>query len=318
MAIAILVGRSEAEAKAYTWFTAAWKQALLAFDPSLDIRIWPELGDHQDISVALVWKHPIGILTQFPHLQAIMSLAAGVDHVLTDSNIPKNIPLARVMDPYMANEIVQYVLVTVLNYVKRMEAWAGYQLQKRWMKVPPFNHADKTIGIMGLGFLGEKAARMLSQIGLNVIGWRNSSKQLPEIKSYYGKEQFSEFLSQTDILVCMLPLTPETENILNKDNFAKLKKGAYLINLGRGEHLVEKDLLDALEAEQLVGACLDVFRQEPLPEDHPFWINKKIRVTPHVASVTNAATAAPQVYSNYRRVMAGEVMQNLVSIEKGY
>lgn len=318
MAIAIIVGRETNPKKQDTWFENGWKDALLALDPSLDIRIWPEVGDFKEIDAAFVWCHPYGLLNEFPNLKLIASLAAGVDHIFADKHLPKQVPIVRVMDPYMANDITQYVLACVLQHVKRMEAWDSYQKEKRWMKRPPFNFAEKTIGIMGLGFLGEKSARALLHIGLKVIGWRNSAKELDGIKTFFGKAQLKDFLAQSEILICMLPLTSETLNILNKETFSLLPKGSFLINLGRGEELVEEDLLQALDSGQLSGAFLDVFRQEPLPPEHPFWIHPKIHVTPHIASVTNAATAAPQVLDNYHRMMTGKPLMNKVDTEKGY
>lgn len=318
MAIALIAGREENEPKQYVWFLNEWKEALLALDPSLDIRIWPNVGDPKEIDAAFVWRHPYGLLNEFPNLKLIASLAAGVDHIFTDTHLPKHIPTVRITDPYMANDITQYVLACVLHYVKRMEAWDGYQKQKRWMKQPPFNFAHKTIGIMGLGFLGEKSARALFHIGLKVIGWRNSSKELEGIKTFFGKAQLSDFLKQSDILVCMLPLTAETQNILNKNTFAQLPKGSFLINVGRGEELVEEDLIKSLDSGHLTGAFLDVFRQEPLPTEHPFWTHPKIHVTPHIASVTNAATAAPQILDNYQRMMAGKPLVNQADLQKGY
>lgn len=318
MAIVIIVGRNQQETKEYDWFINAWRKELLDFDSTLDIRIWPDVGNINDIVAAFVWLPPLGVFKQFPQLKLIASLAAGVDHVINDPELPKHIPIVRVMDPYMANDIVQYVQVCVLHYVKRMEVWEEKQKEKRWFKKPPFNYSDKTIGIMGLGFLGEKAARALQHVGLKVIGWRQSQKKIPDIKSYAGKEEFSQFLSQADILVCMLPLTYETRNILNKNTFVQLPQDAYIINLGRGEHLVEEDLLHALSSGQLSGACLDVFRQEPLPPEHPFWSHPKIRVTPHIASVTNPHTAAPQIYENYRNLMSGNKLLNTVDVKKGY
>lgn len=318
MAIAILVGRDDREKQSYAWFIEEWRQALLTLQTDLDIRVWPEVGNLQEIEFALVWNHPIGALTNFPHLKAIASLGAGVDHVMADPHLKKSVPIVRVVDPYMANDIVQYVTAMVLHYVKRMDHWALMQQQKKWNKEPPFSLADQTIGIMGLGFLGGKAAHILKQLGLKVIGWSQSPKQLSDIQTYAGEAGFADFLSQSHLLVCMLPLTQSTRHILNRQTFAQLPKGAYLINVGRGAHLVENDLLDALETGQLNGACLDVFSQEPLPADHPFWAQTKIRVTPHIASVTNAATAAKQVLENYRRVLTGSALLNLVDIDKGY
>lgn len=318
MAIAILVGRDELERQSYQWFIDAWCNALLNLQADLDIRVWPDIQQKNDIDFALVWNHPIGSLTQFPNLKGIASLAAGVDHVMTDPNISTQVPLSRVVDPYMAQDIVQYVTCVVLNYIKRMDHWRMKQAEKTWYKQPPFTYAEQTIGVMGLGFLGSKAAHILHELGLNVIGWSNSPKNLPGIKSFAGHGEYHDFLARTNVLICMLPLTSETRNILNKDTFSALRKGAYLVNVGRGEQLVEEDLLQALQSGQLTGACLDVFRQEPLPHDHPFWPHPAIRVTPHIASVTNPETAAQQVLTNYQRAIKNESMSNLVDVRRGY
>lgn len=318
MAIALLVGRNESERATYQWFIDAWKQSLLAIDPSLDIRAWPNIGNPDEIDWVGVWSHPLGSLTQFKHAKAIYSLAAGVDHVLVDPEINPAIPLLRLKDPYMANDIMQYVIAYVLKYVKRIDHWAEKQNQKTWFKQPPFTYSDKSIGVMGLGYLGRKAATLLHELGLTVNGWSQTVKAIPGIHEYAGQTQLTEFLAQTDILICMLPLTPQTDSILNLQTFSKLKQGAYLINVGRGQHLVESDLLRALDTGILSGACLDVFRQEPLPSDHPFWTHPNITVTPHIASVTNPITAAKQFHENYLRAKAGKILLNQVDLQKGY
>lgn len=318
MAIAIIVGRDENETQRHEWFCGEWRQQLLTLDKNLDIRIWPHVGDVNDIETALVWRHPFGILKKFPNLKLIASLAAGVDHVLKDQELPAHIPIVRLTDPYMANDITQYVLASCLHYIKRFPTWEEKQKSSSWFRKPPFNYSDQTIGIMGVGYLGSKVASALTSIGLKVIGWRNSKKIIPNIKCFAGVAEFNTFLSSTNLLVCMLPLTSKTENILNMNTFSMLPKNSYLINLGRGEHLVEKDLLLALDTNQLSGACLDVFREEPLPGEHPFWQHPKIRVTPHIASVTNASTAAKQVLENYHRIFSGEKFLNQIDIQKEY
>ncbi|WP_423062785.1 2-hydroxyacid dehydrogenase [Candidiatus Paracoxiella cheracis] len=318
MAIAFLVGRDEKGQKGFDWFSQSFNQALLALDPNLDIRSWPDVGNLEDITCAIVWQHPLGVLKKFPNLKCIIAASAGVDHVFVDPDLPKNVPIVRVIDPFMANDIVQYVVVSVLNYVKRITYYLKHQSERMWLKKPPFTFSDKTIGIMGLGFLGEKTAKMLRSLNLNVIGWSNSRKNIDGVKSFVGPDEFDDFLSQTGILICMLPLTAKTENILNKKTFSKLQKEAYLINLARGQHLVEEDLLAALGTGQLSGACLDVFREEPLPSDHPFWMHPKIQITPHIASVTNPETAAPQILDNYHRALKGAELLNVVDVSKGY
>lgn len=318
MAFALLVGATPEETQTFDWFINEFKKAFLALDSTLDIRAWPNLGDYSEIDVALVWRHPKGVLNQFPNLKLIVSLAAGVDHVLSDKDLPKHIPLVRLTDPYMANDIVQYVLWAVLNHVKRMDDWAENQKNKKWTRNPPIAYSHKKIGIMGLGFLGKRAAETLAQIGLTVLGWSNSPKKIDHVTCFVGKDQFSDFLSQTDILICMLPLTSHTDSLLCEKTFSKLPKGAYLINVGRGEQLVESDLVKALDSGQLSGACLDVLRQEPLPSDHVFWSYSNIRITPHIASVTHPETAAPQLFAEYRRLIQGAELINKVDYVKGY
>lgn len=318
MAILLCVGRSETETRSYHWFINEWREILLSLDPTLDIRVWPDYGDVEEIDCVLAWHHVLGILQQFPNLKCILSCGAGVDHIFDDTQLPQNIPIARIVDPAMVIEIVQYVVVTVLNHIKIMDRWKKNQPEKLWDKKPPFNYGHKTVGIMGLGLFGAKAAQALTALGVQVIGWSKSKKRLPHITDYIGDTEFNEFLSHSDILVCLLPLTNETENILNKDTFAKLPQNAYVINLARGRHVVDADLIAALDAGQLSGACLDVFRKEPLPTDHPFWTHPKIRVTPHIASVTNPKTAALQVLDNIRRALAGQALLNTVDVAKGY
>lgn len=318
MAIALLVGRDHDENKLNQWFINDVTQQLLKLDPHTDLRIWPETGNVNDVDLALVWRHPLGLLKNFPHLKCIASLAAGVDHVIIDPDLPKNIPLIRIMDPYMAHDIVQYVLTYVLHDIKRVDHWKDCQKKMIWSRKPPFHFSHKTIGLMGLGFLGKQTAFALQNIGLNVTGWSHSRKNFPGIKDFVGKNEFHDFLSQTDILVCLLPLTSQTKNILNHTTFSQLKPGACLIHLGRGAHLVEKDLISNLDSGQLEKAYLDVFLEEPLPTEHPFWIHPKIVVTPHIASVTHPETAVPQLIEIYHKLLRGEKVDNLVDSTKEY
>ncbi len=318
MSIALIVGRDEEDKKQWQWFIDAWQKVLLARDPTLKISVWPDIKNPDEIDFVMVWKAPLGALTKFPNAKCIASLGAGVDHLFLDPHIPQHIPIVRVLDPYMANDILQYVMVNVLHHVKRSDKWEADQVKRVWDRVPPFNYSDAVVGVMGLGYLGKKAAIALHHVGLNVIGWSNSTKEMRGISCYAGKDQFKEFLSKTNILVCMIPLTKDTRNILNKKTFSWLPKGAYIVNLARGEHIVDEDLIAALDNNHLMGACLDVFRQEPLPMDHPFWLHQKIRVTPHIASVTNPATAVDQLYENYQRAITSKELLNLIDVTKGY
>lgn len=318
MAIALIVGRDIQDRNRFPDLLDSIPKLIETLQPGLDVRVYPDLGDYQDIDFAMVWRQPFGILEQLPNLKCIASLGAGVDHLFADPHLPKTIPIVRIVDPAMSIEITQYIVTAVLFWLKRFDHWEKCQEQKFWGRAMPFNLLDKTVGIMGLGFLGAHTVKTLHSLGVKVIGWSQSPKNMLEIQQFSGDAELKDFLSQTTILVCMLPLTPHTQNILNIEHFNCLPKGAYLINIGRGEHLVEDDLLAALDSGQLSGACLDVFRQEPLPPAHPFWTNPRIRVTPHIASVTNPATALPQILENYRRLQAGEPLLNCVDVQKGY
>jgi glyoxylate/hydroxypyruvate reductase A len=171
---------------------------------------------------------------------------------------------------------------------------------------------------MGLGQLGKDAAKKLSYLGFPVSGWSQTPKDIEGVKCFAGDKALEDFLSQARILICMLPLTPKTKGILNHKTFAKLPAGAYIINIARGQHLIENDLLAALDSGQLGGACLDVFEVEPLPEDHPFWSHPKILVTPHISSITYPQTVAPQIIENYQRAKTGDPLLHVVDMERGY
>lgn len=316
MAIAIIIGRDAQNRKLFSYMNEAL-QLLSSLQPGLDVRMYPDLGDYNEIDFVLAWRPPFGIFNQLPHLQCIASLGAGVDHLFADPQLPAHIPIVRIVDPAMSTDITQYVVAAVLYWLRRFDQWQVHQQQKIWKGSEP-SKLDKTVGIMGLGFLGAHAAQALHALGVKVIGWGRSPKTLPGIQQFSGTAELPAFLSKADALVCLLPLTPETKHILNAENFACLPRGAYLLNLGRGDHLVEADLLAALDSGQLSGACLDVFREEPLPVNHPFWSHPHIRVTPHIAAITNWATALPQILENYRRIKAGELLINRVDRAKGY
>ncbi len=295
-----------------------WKSAFLKQDPGLDIRIWPNTGKPEDITFALVWHPPTGELRKYPHLKCIASLGAGVDHIMQDPQRPKDIPIVRVVDKQMAKDMTQYVVWAVLNHVKRFDHWAKLQNKTAWEQEGPFSLTETQIGVMGLGHLGQHIASALVHLGLQVSGWSRSKKIINKVQCFSSDAELELFLSQSDILICILPLTPTTRNILNEKTLAHLPEGAYVINVARGELLVEQDLMAALDRGQLSGACLDVFQTEPLPKNHPFWKHPKIRITPHIASVTNVKFVAPQIIDNYHRLSTGQPLLNRVDTLKGY
>ncbi len=295
-----------------------WVKHLRLQEPDLDLRLWPAAGPPEEVDFILCWNPPAGELRKYPNLKCIASLGFGVDHILRDPDLPPGVPITRLVDETMARSMSEYVLAAVLNHTRHLNRFRRDQSGCVWKRRVPLHAPDVRVGIMGLGTLGRDAAAKLRFLEFPVAGWSRTAKQIEGVSCFAGPERFDEFLSQTDVLVCLLPLTPATRGILNRHAFSRLPAGAYLINTARGDHLVEEDLLASLDSGHLSGACLDVFRTEPLPESHPFWRHHLIVVTPHIASLTPPAAVAPQIIENYRRVRAGRAPHNLIDMQKGY
>jgi len=298
--------------------TASWVKHLSALDSAIDIRVWPQVGNADDIEFALCWNHPPGEFKKYKNLKCIASLGAGVDHIVRDPDLPAAVPVTRVVEPSMAQSMSEYAVLGVLNYCRQFDLYRSDQSQKKWQPRIPLLAADMRIGIMGLGQLGKDTAKKLSNLDFPVTGWSQTPKDIDGVKCFAGEDALDVFLSRSRILICMLPLTPKTRGILNHETFHKLPAGAYVINVARGQHLVEKDLLAAVDSGQLDGACLDVFEVEPLPENHPFWSNPKIIVTPHISSLTYPKAVAPQIIDNYHRMKSGKALLHRVDIKRGY
>ncbi|MFC4275931.1 2-hydroxyacid dehydrogenase [Achromobacter aloeverae] len=295
--------------------TEAWLAALRDACPGLDVRVWPDTGPVEDVEFVLTWAADPGVIAGFPNLRAIFSLGAGVDHILKDSTVPAALPVARMVDSSLTMGMVQYVTMAALQYRRGWEAMRASQREGQWRR-PELGGAR--VGILGLGELGGACGKALAALGFEVAGWSRSAKDIAGIRAYTGQDQLAGFLARSDVLVCLLPLTAELENFLNRATFDQLPRGAYLVHAGRGEHLVEADLLDALDRGQLSGAVLDVFRHEPLPGGHPFWAREDIIITPHNASQTHPATAAAHVAANVARARAGQALIGQVDRAQGY
>lgn len=297
---------------------AAWTAVLGKRLPGAEFRVWPEVGDVRDIDVAVVWRYPKGDLMRYPNLRLICSLGAGVDHIMADPDLPSGVPVARIVDPDLTQGMCEYILLAALRYHRYFPQYAELQRQRRWNKLPPPKISARRVGIMGIGAIGAEAARWLARVGFAVAGWSRAPKTLADIETFHGADGFARFLARTDILVCVLPLTPDTRGIINTRTLAQLPKGAFVINAARGGHVVADDLLAALDSGHIAGATLDVFEPEPLPADHRFWTHPKVTVTPHIAALTNPETAADQIAENIRRVRAGRKLLNLVDSRAGY
>jgi glyoxylate/hydroxypyruvate reductase A len=288
--------------------------------PGIDVRQGADLGALDEIDIAVCWFPPHGQLAQLPRLRLAQSLAAGVDHMLADAQLPRDVPLCRIVDSGMAAGMNAYVSWAVVQQHRGMRAYVASSANGLWQEQPVVSPRKHRVGIAGMGTLGMACAGALATIGYAVRGWSRSAKaDLPEgVTGYHGAGQLDAFLSGCDTLVCLLPLTPETHGFLSADLFSKLPHGAHLINVGRGDHLVEADLLRALERGQLSAATLDAFSQEPLPASHPFWKDPRILVTPHIATRTDRLVIAQQTLANLAALEQGIRPVNQVDIDRGY
>lgn len=296
----------------------AWKKAIQAYDSSVQVFSYLQPHEKDKVKVALVWKHPKDSLNAYPHLKYIASSGAGVDFIFEDDSAPIQIPITRVVDQQLAIDMSEHVLALLLNYLKNFDAYKLNQTKKIWQSSKYLRIKDVTVGILGLGELGTQVAKDLVHVGFKVQGWSNTHKNVERVTSFAGESKLNSFLKTTDVLVCLLPLTSITTGILNKTLFQQLPKNAYVINVARGGHLVDEDLLEALQNGHLSGAALDVYHQEPLPTIHAFWANEKIVMTPHYASVSEPESVVPQLIENYKRMEAGLPLLNIVSMDKGY
>jgi glyoxylate/hydroxypyruvate reductase A len=295
------------------------KPAFEAACPGLDLRLLPDLGDVSEIEAACCWQSPPGLLATLPNLRLIQSAAAGIDHLTSDAALPRHLPLCRMTDTAMASGMAAYVTGAVVQHQRQFGRYRAQQAQALWQTHPVQPTAQHRVGIAGLGTLGAACAQALGALGYAVRGWRRSgSGGPPGVEVFSGDAQRDAFLAGCDTLVNLLPLTEATRGVLNADLFARLPKGAHLINVGRGEHLVDADLLAALDSGQLGAATLDAFTPEPLPADHAFWRHPGVTVTPHIATRATPQGIAEQTLHNLAAVRAGRPAALAVDLSVGY
>lgn len=305
------------------WDPQPWIDRFAHLAPELDVCRWPDDDTApEDIDYALAWQPPDGVLAGFENLKAIFSLGAGVDHILREPKLP-DVPLVRVVDPDLTMRMSEYVCLHALMHHRQQRLMDADQAKIDWTERPQWSASAMRVGIMGLGELGRDAAEKLVHLGFQVNGWSNSAKQIDGVTSYAGKDELDAFLGATDILVCLLPHTPDTHAILNRDLFRKLKSdgplGApVLINAGRGKLQVETDILASLDAGELGAATLDVFETEPLPAHSPLWHHPRVTLTPHNAADSDPEALCKYILNQIRGQEAGEKLQNVVDRKAGY
>ena len=283
--------------------------------PNVKIQEWPHCNNLEEIEFVLAWKAPETLWAQLPNLKVVQSYGAGVD-AIDLSLIPEHVQVTRIVDTQLAEDMAEYVLTHILAHKLRIKEYLLKQQQGQWKPKRAYSHQH--VGILGMGELGLSVANRLLTNGFKVSGWSRSEKQLDNICHYHGTEQLPAFLENLDVLVCLLPLTTETQGILNLALFERLPNHCLLINVARGKHLNENDLLIALEQDEIAAAVLDVFTEEPLPTAHPFWSHAKITITPHCAALTQLKTVCVQIADNVRAQQANTQLNNLVCKQKGY
>lgn len=309
-----------------------YKEEILKLDPNAEVEIWPDVAHRERVTFAVAWKHPEGVLDRYPNLKAVSSLGAGVEHLLRDESIPDGVILTRIVPPSLISDMSDYLVSALLNLVNHTYEFADNQRRAVWEPLLAVPKRSLTVGVMGLGEIGRQCALDIARMGFPVVGLSRTKKEIEGVETFSmstwekgdGLQEndhvdgLDAFLARTNVLVSLLPLTDQTRDIMDLEVFKKLRKPAYVINVGRGLQLVDEDLIYALHAGVLEGAVLDVFREEPLPESHPFWSNRKVIVTPHIASVSDPAETAAILLDHYKRVMSGMVPGVVVSEERGY
>ena len=292
--------------------------SLLRLDPELALAEWPDVGDPADVDIAMVWQMPHGELARLPNLRLIISMSAGVDHVLQDPELPAGIPVVRLTDPHMARSMAHWIAMNILRLHRDTAHYDRLRASRIWAPERAFDTDAVQVGILGLGYLGTHAARMLMAMGLRVQGWSRTPKQVDGVRCFVGRDGLDDMIRTTNFLVGLLPDTPATRGLMNGRLFARMPRGSCVLNAGRGAQLVEADLTAALDSGQIAGAALDVFSIEPLPDDHPFWTDERIIITPHHAAEVYPPAVAATFLDTIRRCRTGRPLQGLVNRELGY
>lgn len=292
-----------------------WLQGLAAVLPGAEISVWQPGAPQADYAV--VWAPPQQFMDEQPGLKALFNIGAGVDALLK-LRLPPRALVVRLDDAGMAVQMAEYVCHAVIRHFREFDGYEADMAAGRWGYRKPRLRSDFPIGVMGLGVLGERVARALAQFDFPINGWSRTPKAIAGVRVFTGAEQFNDFLAASRVLVNLLPLTPETANVMNKDTLGRLQPGAYVINVARGAHLVEEDLLALIDSGHVAGATLDVFRTEPLPAGHAFWNHPRITVTPHTSARTLRDESIAQIARKMAALERGEAVAGIVNPARGY
>ena len=292
-----------------------WLQGLAAVLPGAEISVWQPGAPQADYAV--VWAPPQRFMDEQAGLKALFNIGAGVDALLK-LRLPPQALVVRLDDAGMAVQMAEYVCHAVIRHFREFDGYEADMAAGRWGYRKPRLRSDFPIGVMGLGVLGERVARALAQFDFPINGYSRSPKAIDGVRAFTGAEQFNDFLSASRVLVNLLPLTPETANVMNQDTLGRLQPGAYVINVARGAHLVEEDLLALIDSGHVAGATLDVFRTEPLPAGHAFWNHPRITITPHTSARTLRDESIAQIARKMAALERGEAVAGIVNPARGY
>lgn len=295
----------------------AWQSLFRQHAADIDVHLLPDVGDPAQVRYYAAWQPPTDFHLQFPNLEVVFATSAGVDQ-FDLSTLPAHVQVVRMLDPGIEQGIVEYACFAVLSLHRHMPQYLQQQRQAQWQPRQLVPATQRRVGVMGLGNLGQAVLERLKVFGFALSGWARSAKEIAQVNCYAGDEQLPAFLQQCDVLICLLPLTSQTRSILNARTLALLPRGASLINIGRGGHLVEADLLAALDSGHLEHAVLDVLNDEPPTAEHPFWRHPNIWLTPHIGAMTSPHTAFEVLLGNIRRHEQGDTMEGVIARDEGY
>ncbi len=289
---------------------------LRKLQPDWDYVAWPS---DEACDYVVGWKPPTELFARQPKLKAVINYGAGVDAILAMGAVPPHLPIVRLEDAGMAQQMAEYAVYGVIHHQRHMQIYLEQQRSKHWQQREDRGNVRRpTVGVLGLGEMGGTVAARLSVFGYTVQGWSRSKREVAGVKTFAGSAELPAFLAGTDVLVSMLPLTESTRGLINAATLAQLPRGAFLVNAGRGGHLVDADVVAALDSGQLGGALLDVFHEEPLPKDHPYWSHPKVIVTPHIAATTPIKDACAQIVAKITVMERGELVSGIVDPKVGY
>lgn len=299
--------------------TAPWIKDFADFLPEAEVVVWRPGIELAPCDYAVLWTPPQDMLADLAHVKAIFLTGAGADAIMKYAQaIPPHIPIVRLNDAGMGMQMAEYATYAVLRYFRRMDEYEAQARAGAWLQLEARDKSDFSVGVMGVGALGSHVIEALRPFGFPLRAWSRTPRTLAGVECFHGAEGLDGFLGSSRVVVCMLPLTPETTNILNRTNLQKLPQGAYIVNVGRGAHLSDPDLLPLIKSGHIAGATLDVFRNEPLPAQHPFWQEPRVTITPHISALTLRRESVEQIAAKMRQHMRGEPVADTINRDKGY